>query len=207
MVRSCEELPKLESVFPCSSCPLGFLLKKLLNRPVVCFLPGLRPPAEFRSGSGCDVGAASIGSLDGYGCSWSPFLGSRVVRRLELICRHQLESRERSERVAPLSPLILLLSQCCSLAPSRSPLAPCVRSMSEWLCGDDCWTGYSSTTVHVSLRNTHCIVRCTLVLTLTASGGSRSRHWPPVISVLLFRGRSCQRVLPIRYGAILRAGI
>lgn len=151
VVRSCEELPKLESCLPCSSCPFGLRLKKFLNRPVVFFLPGLNPVDECEFESGCDVGGFSIDSLGGYGTSWSPFLLSRVVRRFELICRHQLESRDRSDRVAPLSPLILLLSHCCRLAPSRLPLAPCERSISEWLCGDDCWTGYSSTTGHVRL--------------------------------------------------------
>jgi hypothetical protein len=48
--------------------------------------------------------------------------------RLVLICRHQLELRETSDRVMLLSPLILLDSHCCSFDPSRLPLAVLDRS-------------------------------------------------------------------------------
>lgn len=72
-------------------------------------------------------------SLTGVRASMSPFLTSRVRRR-EPICRHQLESRETSERAALLSALSLLfVSHRCSFEPSRFPLAEWDKSTWEWL--------------------------------------------------------------------------
>ena len=76
---------------------------------VVVFLPGLEHVGDEVGES--VVGGASesgITSLTGARPSISPFLPSRVRRR-EPICRHQLESRDASERVALLSALSLLL--------------------------------------------------------------------------------------------------
>jgi hypothetical protein len=62
-VRSCEELPKLESCFPCSSWPRGLRLKKLFILPEVVCLLGLRLPELCGCGSGWEVGGVSMASL------------------------------------------------------------------------------------------------------------------------------------------------
>ena len=118
-VRNCEELPKLESCLCCSSV-LGFRLKKLLILPVVVFLLGLAGEAVAGLVFGTTVsGVASLGWVRH---SMSPFLMSRGFLP-ELIWRHQLDLRDSSDRVTLLSPLILLVSHCCSFEPSRVPLA------------------------------------------------------------------------------------
>jgi hypothetical protein len=86
--------------------------------------------AESVNGSGGKE--SGITSLNGARPSVLPFLMLRVCR-LELICRHQLESRDPSERVALLSALNLLWeSHCCSFESSRCPFdAGCERSTWE----------------------------------------------------------------------------
>lgn len=81
--------------------------------PVVVFLPGLEHVGD-EVGESVLGGASESGitSFSGARPSASTFLTSRVRRR-ELICRHQLESRELSERVALLSALSLLLESHC----------------------------------------------------------------------------------------------
>lgn len=138
-VRSCEELPKLESCLCCSSC-LGFRLKKLLILPVVVFLLGLGKVGDAVLDSVFDNALSSIGSLCSTRPSVSPLRTSRVARRV-LICRHQLEFRETSDRVALLSPLTLFVSHCCNFESSKLPLAVCDKSTWEWLCEDGCGKG------------------------------------------------------------------
>lgn len=142
-MRSWEELPKLDNCFSGSLWLLGFRLKKLIIFPVVVFLPGLEHVGEVvvESLFGGGTSESGITSLDGARPSASPFLTSRG-RRLVLTCRHQLESRDTSERVALLSALNLLpVSHCCSFEPSKFPFVACERSTWEWLCDDGCCAG------------------------------------------------------------------
>jgi hypothetical protein len=112
-VRNCEELPKLDNCFSGSLWLLGFRLKKLIIFPVVVFLPGLGQVGEVVVESVFGGGKESgIASFSGARPSISPFRMLRVCL-LELICRHQLESREPSERVALLSALSLLWASHC----------------------------------------------------------------------------------------------
>ena len=101
--------------------------------PVVVFLPGLGQVGDVVAESVVDGGKeSSIGSFSGARPSNSPFRMLRVCR-LELICRHQLESRDPSERAALLSALnLLLVSHRCSFESSRCPFAAaCERSTWE----------------------------------------------------------------------------
>ncbi len=98
---------------------MGFRLKKLMILPVVVFLPGLEhvgeAVVESLFGGARESGITSLG---GTRPSASPFRTSRA-RRLVLTCRHQLESRDASERVTLLSALnLLVVSHCCSFEPS-----------------------------------------------------------------------------------------
>jgi hypothetical protein len=87
--------------------------------PVVVFLPGLEQVGDVVVESGFGGARESgVTSFNGARPSASPFLISRV-RRFVLTCRHQLESRDTSERVALLSALNLLCeSHCCNFEPS-----------------------------------------------------------------------------------------
>lgn len=61
-VRSCDELPKLESCLCCSS-DLGFRLKKLLILPDVVSLPGLWWVGDDVADSGFGDVVSMVGSL------------------------------------------------------------------------------------------------------------------------------------------------
>jgi hypothetical protein len=128
-VRSWEELPKLESCFGESSC-LGFRLKKFLILPEVVFRPGLGQVGDAVVESVPDCVVSSIASFCSARPSVSPLRVS-LVARLVLICRHQLEFREASDRETLLSPLTLFVSHCCNFTSSKLLLAVCDKSTWE----------------------------------------------------------------------------